>query len=913
MVSKRKKAMRAKLAEATTAAKAARRGGSKQERRAHKLEKRKQEKKNYTAEMWAAPAPTHLIAKLDQPKLKSKHQSYFEFADNPERKQKKLEFEITNKPLEKYPGYAFVPVGDPHLTKQCKELSRDQDAMIFIVSSHTQNQDNTKISEHVHRTGYYFREAIVDEAREILGETVISNPTILPGTVEPIPESQDEINKQADGVIRDLFPRIPNPDRVMIIEHAFKKGAVFHGEPTVGLQAGIPLSRRVQLAVLAHIRHTHTRYDKLLRETTWMNARKAVEPVCLDILIKWRGDEETGRDQMDEILREVVIITDSEDEDDDDSSEEDSSDEDGEVTSASSTESSTQPNSRNQQRPPVTQARPSANTPAPSVVVRTNPSAISSRTRAKDPREKKEQRGFKRYQAAWQDAINRRQAPRSHTGTPYQESEVGRARSVVAAHGASPRYLLSESSRAEPTYIPHRPSGLLRSEVNVPHTERAVYYQDVPPHHPENLRTAPYQSVPQHFGTSGNSQHPTMGYQPPQVVRRSPVKHGLQDYLVPSIETASSDVSSRIHEWNGPRVHDAINHSRVVGPRAQTPADHQVIVIDDDSPHVKRRRLVREDESGHFRPLPSRDHSFHVPASHSDSLTLRSSSTAQPGSTASSSTLRHSRAPTQSTQGLLRDTEAFYTDPVTGERLPIYDAPKPAYMPKHPDGMERGEGGFTTVQREDGYGLRPMGHPQPLDDLYHRRPINMQGGSEMPELNPRGGRARHLESVYNSEHQMRQASPGLAAPYQPSRSYDMSSRSGGPDQHFIQSFSQSRLDAPLLQSRDGFAAIPARSQQNVAAHGNFPYQDNQAGSYASNNSGRERSPIRYVERPVQVRELPPQPAYYNHEYPVRSNRQAYINEPAAPLPERQPTSFGEVPVYVRTIPPANRRPVIYLE
>lgn len=65
--------------------------------------------------------------------------------------------------------------------------------------------------------------------------------------------------------------------------------------------------------------------------------------------------------------------------------------------------------------------------------------------------------------------------------------------------------------------------------------------------------------------------------------------------------------------------------------------------------------------------------------------------------------------------------------------------------------------------------------------------------------------------------------------------------------------------------------------------------------------------------PRQVRELPPQPAYYNHEYPVRSNRQAYINEPAAPLPERQPTSFGEVPVYVRTIPPANRRPVIYLE
>lgn len=75
------------------------------------------------------------------------------------------------------------------------------------------------------------------------------------------------------------------------------------------------LSRRVQLAVIAHIRHTHTRYDLLLRETSWENARKAVESLCLDILVKWRGDEETGRDQLDEVLREIVVISDTEEED----------------------------------------------------------------------------------------------------------------------------------------------------------------------------------------------------------------------------------------------------------------------------------------------------------------------------------------------------------------------------------------------------------------------------------------------------------------------------------------------------------------------------------------------------------------------------------------------------------------------
>lgn len=152
--------------------------------------------------------------------------------------------QVTNDPPP--PGFVFVPVGDPVLTNACKELSREKDAMIFIVSvgsillscSITDNvqtlkEKNSKISEHVHRTGYHFREVIVDEAREIIGETVISHPVIAPGTVEPIPELQEEINKQADGAIRDLFPRIPNPDRVMIIEHAFKKVIIAFSTPRV--------------------------------------------------------------------------------------------------------------------------------------------------------------------------------------------------------------------------------------------------------------------------------------------------------------------------------------------------------------------------------------------------------------------------------------------------------------------------------------------------------------------------------------------------------------------------------------------------------------------------------------------------------------------------------------------------------
>lgn len=184
----------------------------------------------------------------------------------------------------------------------------------------------------------------------------------------------------------------------------------------IGLQPGIPLARRVQLAVLAHIRHTHTRYDMLLKETTWENARRAVEPVCLDFILKWRGDEETGRDQMDEILREVVVITDSEDEDSEEDDDDASTDEEGEVSDDRSQERLSRPYS-----PSSDMAKPRAALADAQQEHQTSIQELGWRPRHKATHnqpaavQKKAQRGFARYQAAYEGAINRRQQ-----GTGYE-------------------------------------------------------------------------------------------------------------------------------------------------------------------------------------------------------------------------------------------------------------------------------------------------------------------------------------------------------------------------------------------------------------------------------------------------------------------------------------------------------------
>jgi hypothetical protein len=78
----------------------------------------------------------------------------------------------------------------------------------------------------MNRLGYHFRCSIVDEARKALegrGHHDQAAYVHESGKPEPIPTSQREIDQEADAVLRDLFPRIPNTDRQEIIDHAFKK------------------------------------------------------------------------------------------------------------------------------------------------------------------------------------------------------------------------------------------------------------------------------------------------------------------------------------------------------------------------------------------------------------------------------------------------------------------------------------------------------------------------------------------------------------------------------------------------------------------------------------------------------------------------------------------------------------------
>ncbi|KAM5431236.1 hypothetical protein MferCBS31731_007946 [Microsporum ferrugineum] len=129
-------------------------------------------------------------------------------------------------------------------------------------------------------------------------------------------QSQDIINSEARDAIKDLFPNIPTKDLNQIVKTAFKKG-----KHRVGTAVELPLARRAQLAVVAHIRHIYTSYDRLLKMTSFQEARASVEEPTLAKLVLWRGDDENGATVLEDVFREVIVISDDEDDNQDDEEE----------------------------------------------------------------------------------------------------------------------------------------------------------------------------------------------------------------------------------------------------------------------------------------------------------------------------------------------------------------------------------------------------------------------------------------------------------------------------------------------------------------------------------------------------------------------------------------------------------------
>lgn len=184
--------------------------------------------------------------------------------------------------------------------------------------------DPNKLSHHVHRIGYHFQSGVLEQAVADLNYTVykgrfvkeedlakrrqenLTAQILLKHGVKMNEMGSQESHEQVRAAIKELFPKIPTEDLEGIVKHAWEEGT-----GRVGSAQALDLSRRVQLAVIARIRHKYTDYDRLLRAFEWKDARQMTEPVSLQKLIEWRGEQDTEEDdQLEEMVRETIVIDD---------------------------------------------------------------------------------------------------------------------------------------------------------------------------------------------------------------------------------------------------------------------------------------------------------------------------------------------------------------------------------------------------------------------------------------------------------------------------------------------------------------------------------------------------------------------------------------------------------------------------
>lgn len=391
------------------------------------------------------------------------------------------------------------------------------------------------------------------------------------------------------------------------------------------MASGLTLARRVQLAAIAYIRHTHTRYDELLKTTSWANARKAVEKPCLDIIVKWRGDEETGRDQLDEILREVIEISDTEEESEDDISNPEP--EPAEHAGVMSAVALLRDTAELQDVQPASHPSPFlAHRRDPSVPAALSLSTCRQKAIAKaEKRSARKTRRFRRYAAA-AEALAGSSRQNGHANEP----SVVPTDSIPMDLTMSPGPARSVYPSREPTVVVTRGTPIIEQMPR--HIElrtdpqrlngdsRRERMATVARGLPEGNAYTPPQPIHDLENHRPKVGHPSTGYSYQQVPV-SPVRHGLQDMLLQSIEPASPagaqtprDSSHVLHREpryveEAPRIISRGDHEQMgSAPRFRSPRD----VIHGNELGTRRYR-VADHSAGEFDAYPG---SSFIPINH---------------------------------------------------------------------------------------------------------------------------------------------------------------------------------------------------------------------------------------------------------------------------------------------------------
>lgn len=299
-----------------------------------------------------------------------------------------------------------------------------------------------------------------------------------------------------------------------------------------------------------------------------------------------------------------------------------------------------------------------------------------------------------------------------------------------------------------------------------------------------------------------HSQHP-----PTHVETRrasTPVReHAFQDFLVPSIEVASRNFPSP-HQVDRSSMRNHTlgeSHAQRRYEQPRSPPKRQVIVIEDDSPQAKQPRLIRAQDSSHFRVATSPTRIQYLTTERYDS----------PEAVASRARDIHS----------IRARPAGVHDPYhtpgsqrsrvgdAQERLPVYDAPMSGTFAQHPRQL-----GLSEI------GYRPVSNSYASESIAaHSYEIHQSGDNSRHVLYPGNARLEEDRILRGREqhhfHPIERRRSG-SPPYRPSAytpplvrtgAIESNTRPTAVDHHLVQRFSDARIGSHGRQRSDGVIVL----------------------------------------------------------------------------------------------------------
>ncbi|KAK1251696.1 hypothetical protein MKX07_007175 [Trichoderma sp. CBMAI-0711] len=163
-------------------------------------------------------------------------------------------------------GYGFLKKGNPFMTALCRRKTHEARKTLYVVSSRGQQQGLRAPKWIIHQV--FAEEKASRERRR--------------GAVK----RRDAATQDAfEAAILKGFPRIPKKDLTTVLKRTLRKRS-----GRVGRTATLDLDKKAYLAVQAHVRHCHTDYDRLTKESRDRDAaRRAIRDKVSNLLVEWGG------------------------------------------------------------------------------------------------------------------------------------------------------------------------------------------------------------------------------------------------------------------------------------------------------------------------------------------------------------------------------------------------------------------------------------------------------------------------------------------------------------------------------------------------------------------------------------------------------------------------------------------------